>query len=331
MSDKKEEPLAVDPAWQTWAAENLIEGAMAAEVIDALKEEGVPDRLARNLVAELQASPLLALGQSLLPRAEGAEQILRMERERLRNFRVPRIPSPSAERFHRSIRPAHRPVVFAGFLSNSPAVERWTFDWFAETFKGQPIKYVDSSGGRAKSVDGTMDGFIRLIQDAPDAHHYYSVARNFVLREEPFAKLYDDFVLPQGFVSEVHHRRASQMWLGPAGTITPLHFDTSDVVFSMVRGAKRVQLVPPCELSVWGLHQGHMLDEGSFAEFTDEGGLVFEVEVRAPDALFLPVGWMHRVVALEPSITMSINGFEDNNVKWYTPGVIALTDVNDAP
>ena len=254
-----------------------------------------------------------------------------MERERLRTFKVPRIPSPSAAYFHASIRPAHRPVVFNGFLASSPAAERWTFDWFAETFAGQAMKYVDASGPKPKSVEGTMDAFVRRIQSADNAHHYYSVARNFVLREEPFARLYDDFVLPEGFVSEARHRRASQMWLGPGGTITPLHFDTSDVVFSMVRGAKRVQLVPPCELSVWGLHHGHMLEEANFTEFQNEGGLIFEVEVRAPDALFLPVGWMHRVVALEPSITMSINGFEDNNMEWYTPGAIQLNSADDAP
>lgn len=324
MEEPDEGPLSVDPEWQAWAAENLIEGASSAEVIGALQEEGVPGALAERLVAELGASPLLALGRSLLPRAQGAEQILRMEHERLRNFVISRIPTPSAEHFHRHIRPAHRPVVLEGFLSQSPAVTRWTFEWFAERFAGQPMKYVNTSGPVAKSVNGTMDAFIRLIQEADDAHHYYSVARNFVLREEPFTELYDDFVLPEGFVSEAHHRKASQMWLGPAGTLTPLHFDTSDVVFSMVRGAKRVQLVPPCELSTWGLHEVHMLHEAEFAEFVEGGGLVFEVEVRSPDALFLPVGWMHRVVALEPSITMSINGFENNNAAWYTPGAIRL-------
>ncbi|MFT5355851.1 MAG: hypothetical protein ACI9KE_003070 [Polyangiales bacterium] len=324
MDETNEGPLVVDPEWQVWAAENLIEGASSSEVVEALTEEGVPLATAQRLVDEVVASPILALGRSLLPRAQGAEQILRMERERLRNFAISRISTPSAERFHRSIRPAHRPIVFEGFLAKSPAVERWTFDWFAERFAGQPITYVDTSSGKGKSVDGTMDAFIRRIQEAEDAHHYYSVARNFVLRQEPFGELYDDFLLPEGFVSEAHHRRASQMWLGPAGTITPLHFDTSDVVFSMVRGSKRVQLVPPCELGVWGLHDGHMLSEARFAEFVEGGGLVFEVEVRAPDALFLPVGWLHRVVALEPSITMSINGFKDNNVAWYTPGVIRL-------
>lgn len=326
MVESIEEPLGVDPEWQAWAAENLIAGATPAEVSAALEEEGVPAALAERLVAELGASPMMALGRSLLPRARGMEQILRMERERMRNFAISRIPTPSAEHFHRCIRPSQRPVVFEGFLAESPAVERWTFDWFAQRFAGQPMKYVNTSGPVAKSVDGTMDGFIRLIQEAQNAHHYYSVARNFVLREEPFAELYDDFVLPEGFVSEAHHRRASQMWLGPAGTLTPLHFDTSDVVFSMVRGAKRVQLVPPCELSVWGLHEAHMLHEAQFSEFIEGGGLIFEVEVHAPDALFLPVGWMHRVVALEPSITMSINGFEDNNAAWYTPGVIRLND-----
>lgn len=322
--EPQNDPPIVDQEWQVWAAENLIEGASLEEVATALEEEGVPAEQAKALVADLGSSPLIGLARTMLPSARGPEQILRMERERMRNFAITRIPAPSGEEFHRCIRPSNRPVIFEGFLKGSPAVQRWTFDWFAERFAGEPMKYVDSSGGTAKSVEGTMDAFIRLIQESDEPQHYYSVARNFVLRSAPFETLYDDFVLPEGFVSEVHHRRASQMWLGPAGTVTPLHFDTSDVVFSMVRGAKRVQLVPPCELSPWGLHENHLVQETRFAEFLEGGGLIFEAEVRAPDALFLPVGWMHRVIALEPSITMSINGFEDNNVAWYTPGAIKL-------
>jgi ribosomal protein L16 Arg81 hydroxylase len=39
------------------------------------------------------------------------------------------------------------------------------------------------------------------------------------------------------------------------------------------------------------------------------------------ESLFIPIGWWHRVVSLEPSISVSLRSFIwDGGCAWYLPG-----------
>jgi ribosomal protein L16 Arg81 hydroxylase len=39
------------------------------------------------------------------------------------------------------------------------------------------------------------------------------------------------------------------------------------------------------------------------------------------EALFIPVGWWHHVRALDPAVSLALNGFTRPNLfEWYKPG-----------
>lgn len=92
------------------------------------------------------------------------------------------------------------------------------------------------------------------------------------------------------------------MWIGPAGTRTPLHYDWKDVAIAQLAGRKRVWLLPPDDPRVENR-------ESRFGD-ADVTRLGAEELVLEPgELLFLPTGWWHEVIALEPSVTVSFTGF----------------------
>lgn len=113
---------------------------------------------------------------------------------------------------------------------------------------------------------------------------------------------------------------STAMWFGPANTITPLHFDTTDVLLSQAFGRKRIQLVSPYEEPV--IHEfrrDHMVPDPSFENLAARVH-VFEVEIGPGEALLIPTGWYHRVTALSASISVSLNGFATPEADWFAPG-----------
>ena len=44
---------------------------------------------------------------------------------------------------------------------------------------------------------------------------------------------------------------AGSLWLGPAGTVTPLHHDRNNTLFCRIRGTKRIRLVAPFEVAIF--------------------------------------------------------------------------------
>lgn len=103
-----------------------------------------------------------------------------------------------------------------------------------------------------------------------------------------------------------------RFWLGPAGTMTPLHCDYDDNIFAQIWGTKRIFLSPP--------HHGEFLYDweanpvlfGSpfnpaapdFEKFPlARQATMIEVIVNPGDMLYVPAGWYHYVHALTFSLS----------------------------
>jgi len=116
------------------------------------------------------------------------------------------------------------------------------------------------------------------------------------------------------------------VFMGPANTVTGLHFDFPNNWFCQVRGTKEVILVPPDQ-------SRHMLPSRKF----DWGATLSEIDitrleeqprqleefskvraiyarVEAGDALFIPKGTWHAVVAMEPSISLALFGLTPSEI-----------------
>lgn len=103
-----------------------------------------------------------------------------------------------------------------------------------------------------------------------------------------------------------------RFWVGPAGTVTPLHCDYDDNIFAQVWGTKRIFLAPPHHDEFLYPSEANAILFGSpvnpeapdFDQFplAREASLV-EVIVNPGDMLYVPAGWYHYVRALTFSLS----------------------------
>ena len=103
-----------------------------------------------------------------------------------------------------------------------------------------------------------------------------------------------------------------RFWLGPAGTVTPLHCDYDDNIFAQVWGNKRVFLAPPHHDEFLYPKQANAILFGS--PFDPESpdyeafplarqAALVECLVAPGDLLYVPAGWYHQVRALTFSLS----------------------------
>ena len=135
-----------------------------------------------------------------------------------------------------------------------------------------------------------------------------------------------------------------QIWLGPAGTVSPAHIDLSHNLFCQVVGRKYFRLFAPQEKDrlypsdMWNTSQ---VDIGLEIEWSDEdssdrderrrlreeqrrqftnfkGAKYMECVLEPGDCLFIPSGWWHYVQSLDISASVSF---------WWPP--LRNSPVND--
>ena len=117
-----------------------------------------------------------------------------------------------------------------------------------------------------------------------------------------------------------------RFWLGPAGTVTPLHCDYDDNIFAQIWGTKRIFLVPPHHDEFLYVREANPVLFGS--PFDPErpdfdayplarGAAPVECIVEPGDMLYVPAGWYHQVRAL--TFALSVN-------RWARTMPLALKD-----
>ena len=103
-----------------------------------------------------------------------------------------------------------------------------------------------------------------------------------------------------------------RFWVGPAGTVTPLHCDYDDNIFAQVWGRKRIFLSPPHHDVFLYPSEANAILFGSpfdpeapdFERFPlARQASMIECIVEPGDMLYVPAGWYHQVRALTFSLS----------------------------
>ena len=103
-----------------------------------------------------------------------------------------------------------------------------------------------------------------------------------------------------------------RFWLGPAGTVTPLHCDYDDNIFAQIWGTKRIFLAPPHHDEFLYTSEANAILFGSpfdpeapdFDKFPlARQACMIECIVNPGDMLYVPAGWYHQVRALTFSLS----------------------------
>lgn len=329
-------PAAVlSPAYRAWVAENLARGADEAEVRAALVERGVPALQAAAAVARASRSPELrgALAASRDARRAELTVALRHDLRRLGSVKLERRALPAADEFLRCYYATGTPAIFTDIVPRWPAFGRWSAEDLRERFGAAEI---EMSSGRAGDPDPdvrfkehcettTMADYVDRVLAAGATNDLYLIANNRNLERPGLRGLLADVKLPAGLFDERHSASCGALWFGPAGTVTSLHHDTSNIFFFQVVGRKRFRLYPPDEPALLSRARGVYSAVDPERDAAELAGAFAYDEVLAPgEALFLPVGWWHHVRALDLSVSVAFNNFVwDNQFEWYKPGTVA--------
>ncbi|MDB5934153.1 MAG: transcription factor [Massilia sp.] len=103
-----------------------------------------------------------------------------------------------------------------------------------------------------------------------------------------------------------------RFWLGPAGTVTPLHCDYDDNIFAQIWGTKRIFLAPPHNDEFLYPKEASAVLFGSpfdpeapdFEKFPlARQASMIECVVNPGDLLYVPAGWYHQVRSLTFSLS----------------------------
>ncbi|GAC1631764.1 MAG: hypothetical protein NVS9B10_25470 [Nevskia sp.] len=253
-----------------------------------------------------------------------------------------------------------RPLLVKGAVNRWPASERWTFEKLAELKRRDGSEVVTSFQNglveqgvtrepviqpvapylhelaeaarkvRAESIDdiGLLPNRRRRTLAAGEPFHLdwnylktftadrVYLAQWYILNE--FPELRQDFAIRSLWPGL--RRTWEYTFIGPAHTVTGLHYDFPNNWFCQVSGVKEFMLFPPeqaphlCKSKKydWGATLSDInisrLDEQpeESAAFARAEGLYARVETG--DALFVPSKTWHAVVSLMPSVSLAVFG-----------------------
>ena len=174
---------------------------------------------------------------------------------------VPRIRQLSGDAFLDHFYAPGRPVVIQGAMEEWPALERWTPQYLRDQVGSAEVEY---QGARTANADFELykdkhkqrigfDRFIDMVTAEGAGNDAYITAYNSGTNQAALAPLHADLDYLEDYLTREH----GMMWVGPAGTFTPLHFDLTNNLLAQVVGVKRVILVPPSETRLMA-HSRHV-------------------------------------------------------------------------
>jgi hypothetical protein len=301
-----------------------------------LVSSGVPADLAAAEINQAISSPYLQGAERLRNRLAKRDWVLgcyrKLHRLLPKSGRVERRSGLTQGEFLEQYYAANRPVVLTGMMDDWPAIRRWSLESLAERFckRDVEVQYGRSSDDQyevEKDRHRRVLPFGEFLADVASAgwtNDFYMTAGNDSRNKLAIPEMWDD-IGPMSELLDSSGPRAGYLWIGPAGTITPFHHDLTNNLVAQVVGRKRVKIVPSWDLPLMGNHRhvfsevdGRALPPASVPGAYDPQ--VLECVIGPGEALFLPIGCLHYVEALDVSISVSFTNFVFDNdfCSFYT-------------
>jgi len=218
-----------------------------------------------------------------------------------------------------------RPVILTGEMAAWPALARWTPEALKALVGSAPIEFQgkrtsDANFERDKDAhraQAPFDAFIDRITAPGAGNDTYLTAYNSAANVAALAPLNADLGFLDRFLRREREGPGGMMWIGPAGTFTPLHHDLTNNLIAQVVGRKRIKLLPASE--VGRLYNDHHvfslvtdleapgLDPVRFGKLA--GARVYDLVLQPGEILFVPLAWWHQVKSMDFSVTLTYTNF----------------------
>ena len=321
---------ALDPQWLQWIYLLWQKTGSTEQIIQVLEEQECPNP--KLLLDTLLSHPLFTLAQVFAKqdRQKALYHALVDHHQALQSSPLLEYPTLTPSFFVDHFYSQLRPVLLTQWAQNWPALQKWRPSFFKTYFGDIPIEVttrrtqIEEFDLKANLLKETMlfgDFAERVATETEETNDYYLIARNhFFKQDHRLHALFND--LDASDFCDVKRQETSiALWFGPAGTLTPLHHDTCNILFTQIWGEKHFILIPPSEQDLFDDSTSmycHLNPEKKKLSSRQ-----IECTLKPGQTLFIPAGWWHQVRSLTPSISVAMTHFYQNNfVDWYRPGSI---------
>jgi len=326
-------------SWRRWIAENHLLGTSEQAIFDTLIGQGMPEEQARAELETVRLDTYLVAGKWMVQRLRKLESLLAAQQQ-MRSLdpayaEVPRRAGMTREEFLLEYYAANRPVVLTDVADRWPARCKWTAEYLTAcagnaTVEVMTARQSDDLYEQNLDMHRTQMRFgdyIHLVMTSGPSNDFYLVANNHFFGNPGVSRLLQDFDCDARILTPDPPSSQLFFWFGPAGTVTPLHHDVSNILLSQVTGAKRITLVPALEahrvyneVAVYSPVDPENPDWERHPLFADATRIT--VDLREGEALFIPVGWWHHVRSLDVSVSISFTNFAlPNSFQWAFPEI----------
>jgi hypothetical protein len=339
VASKTRQRREISYEWQRWAAVSLMEGTASDVVVARLVSKGMDKGLSVQLCDDLETSSAFEAGRWMAERLRKLESVLSM-RQQMRDLSplgadIERRRDVSAEEFLDEYYSANLPVILEDVSERWPARTLWTPDYLLEKLGDEEVEVMadrDSDPRFELNSDShktllAFSDYVAHVVSTDRSNDVYVVANNHLLESAVSTPLWSDFSIDDRYLDRSIALGRTFLWFGPAGTVTPMHHDTVNVLFTQVVGEKVVTLVSPLEthcvyndVAVYSEVDPKAPDLDRHPRFATTRR--FQVTIRSGEALFIPVGWWHHVESLTTSCSISFTNFwHSNDIDWFQPNI----------
>lgn len=233
--------------------------------------------------------------------------------------------SPSIQEFRENHFDKSLPAILTGCMDHWPAVTKWIQPRYLLRVASHRIVPIEVGSNYTKETWSQdmvkfQDFFRRqLIDDVQSADRIEYLAQHNLFDQIPALK--DDILVPDyccvsnrtdTIDSECEHD--IKAWLGPKGTISPMHYDPKHNLLCQVFGYKRIILAAPADSVNLYPFDGNLLSNTSQidAENIDFGAFplakdvtFYELTLYRGEMLYIPPKWWHYIRSLSKSFSVS--------------------------
>jgi LPS sulfotransferase NodH len=323
-------------AWKRWIAHSKILGMTDDTIIEVLTNNGYHRVAVLAEVEKAASDAYLAAAVRNHQRYTKPLSLLNTSGQLARlNSKakvVERRSNLSRDEFRDQYYAANRPVVLQGLMTGWRAMTAWTPEYLkavagegmVEVMTGRNDDPKYEMNGRKHRTEMRFADYVDLVYSGKTTNDYYMVANNAFFQRTQMQPLLKDVTAFPQYLTPVTAGKQCFLWFGPAGTLTPLHHDTSNILIAQVVGRKRYRIIPASQWqyvyntsSVFSDVDCENPDLSRHPKFRN--ATIIDMVLEPGEVLFMPVGWWHQVRALDVSMTVSFTNFVFSNYFTWEP------------
>lgn len=237
-------------------------------------------------------------------------------------FEIERRREITTEAFREDFDLPARPLIISGSIDHWKAIQRWSPEWFRLNYGNRVVPVAIGSRLESRWEQMPLRNFIDSMKLSTDAGYL----RQFPILNH-FPELAADFETP--VYCPRNRRVVTNLWLGPSGTVQPLHKDNHNPlavvnnIFVQIFGRKRFLLISGDQDALVYQRGPHQTDyhysqidveHPDFERFPlFRQAKIFAGTVGPGEIIFIPANTWHHVRSLDQSISLSF---------WWNPSKI---------